>query len=740
MCIPAIVIGAAYYRGATQERRESMMAMYAANLRLIQSNMDGRFNGVEVASLRLAYDPLIDDSFDTPGYAEHYWEHMKVLDQFTQQSYLNPLLYDVIFYNARHAMLLSINDAYTLPVRYKQIDAIYAAESSLSNAQWTRWTLPSGVDSIAFVRRLPVLKANSAAGLLIYVMRGDVFSDELRQSDGVLSSLLVYSPQGELLIGSMDKAEALDLEAITPRLLQADEDGGFRTQIAGQATWALHSRSEHGFVFVSLLPAESIDGSIRQVSQMIASLVAVALLLGVLMIYLSSRYEYGPIHNLVRLGLQKDTSELASPASDEFAYIQSCWEALDKKAGALARRIERMEPTVKDVFFARLLKDDTVHPAANEADASPLRMDGNAVVMVISAKRPSEQSHFTKNDRTLVMFAAHNIAVELTQHASHFIGYALNMEEQGVVVILQFQTERGDDYILRNAEEFAQLAYERIAQYLAVQVSIGVGRVYAHLRDARVSYLEALEALAAHALDETPGVFCIERVSARVRENAGMLYPLQQERRMIEALEHSDTTGAAQALDEFQQAAKNARSLDFLIEANHMLLASMAQSFVGMGCRLSDFLEAGGGNGMFAQLHKLRAPSEIREWFLSSPIARYEAFVSARNGSSPKQAVNRICLHIRENIRMDHSLTNYADMLRMNPTYISTIFRGETGMTFIEYVHSCKVEEIKGLLLNTERRIADIAMEMGLSERSMSRIFLKVTGMTPGQYRREHGG
>jgi AraC-like DNA-binding protein len=737
MCVPSILIGFMYYNGATEERRASIMSMFDANFRLIQNGLDDRLNNIEVESLRLAYTPLIGDAFMAPGYDERFWEHMKLLDSLIRQQYLNPILSDVIFYSVRDQFILSVADGYMRPNRYKQTDMLLRAQNQPERARWMRWTLPSGAETIAYARRLPVFKAQASDAFLIHVVMDSTLSDEISPSDAMPARVLVFSPQQELLIGSVTESEVEDINGILSASAHNGGEMGFRGMIGEENTQILCARSQLGFTYISMMPAALVDGSIQRMGLTIALLVITTIMLGVLLMYAASRYEYNPIRELVMLGRRIRDAVPWGEAKDEFGYIQQCWEALDKKAEALTKRIKQIEPTVKDVFFTKLLNNDgDWRLLAADGGFSGMRMDGGVVVIVIYPAHPGEQSHFTESDQPLLMFAVHNIADELLRGFARVSGYALDTREHGVAVIMQSPADLEDDDILKTAVGFARHAGERIEQCLAVRVSAGIGRVYAHLRDAHISYMEAIDALSLNALNETSGVFQFTPMSGGRRENSVMLYPAQQERRLVEALENGNMAQAEDALAEFQQSAKAAQSLDFLLEANHMLLAAIARSFIGKGCNLPDFL----GGRIFARLHQQRSPSEIIKWFRQTPFARYEAFVSESNESSGRRAVVRICRHIRENIRMDHSLTNYADMLSMNPTYISTIFRQETGMSFVEYAHGCKVEEIKARLINTQSKIADIARELGLSERSMNRIFQKATGMTPGQYRKERGG
>lgn len=84
------------------------------------------------------------------------------------------------------------------------------------------------------------------------------------------------------------------------------------------------------------------------------------------------------------------------------------------------------------------------------------------------------------------------------------------------------------------------------------------------------------------------------------------------------------------------------------------------------------------------------------------------------------------------------SLSEVAQMVHLNATYLSHIFHKETGVTFSEYLMSCRVNKAKDLLINTNTKVKEISMLSGFtSHRNFIKMFKNVTGMTPQEYRKK---
>ena len=84
------------------------------------------------------------------------------------------------------------------------------------------------------------------------------------------------------------------------------------------------------------------------------------------------------------------------------------------------------------------------------------------------------------------------------------------------------------------------------------------------------------------------------------------------------------------------------------------------------------------------------------------------------------------------------SLGAVARIVNMSASYFSETFKQATGMNFVEYVSRTRVEKARNLLLNPNRRVSEVAFEVGFQSLSQfNRAFRKVAGQSPREYRAE---
>jgi len=94
----------------------------------------------------------------------------------------------------------------------------------------------------------------------------------------------------------------------------------------------------------------------------------------------------------------------------------------------------------------------------------------------------------------------------------------------------------------------------------------------------------------------------------------------------------------------------------------------------------------------------------------------------------------------REIIELNHeeelSLAKVAGSVNVSTSYFSEIFKKATGINFVEYVARLRVEKARNLLQNPDRRISEVAFEVGFQSLSQfNRAFKKHAGMTPSAAR-----
>ncbi len=90
--------------------------------------------------------------------------------------------------------------------------------------------------------------------------------------------------------------------------------------------------------------------------------------------------------------------------------------------------------------------------------------------------------------------------------------------------------------------------------------------------------------------------------------------------------------------------------------------------------------------------------------------------------------------HFKESLTLDQ----LSEAAHMNKYYLSHAFKREYGISPINYLISCRIEESKNLLTETDISISQIALILGFSSSSyFSQVFHKAQGISPMDYRQK---
>ena len=148
-------------------------------------------------------------------------------------------------------------------------------------------------------------------------------------------------------------------------------------------------------------------------------------------------------------------------------------------------------------------------------------------------------------------------------------------------------------------------------------------------------------------------------------------------------------------------------------------------------------------NEIFDRLDPVRTLmqcSNVREMkeSISSVLQTVCAYVQDR---SEKNAVSiRDCVegYIQEHYSdANLSLSYIGDALGFSPSYLSKLFKQESGRSILDYLNMVRIEKAKELLRGDNSfNLVEIALTVGYSGRiTFTRIFKKYEGITPGVYR-----
>lgn len=136
----------------------------------------------------------------------------------------------------------------------------------------------------------------------------------------------------------------------------------------------------------------------------------------------------------------------------------------------------------------------------------------------------------------------------------------------------------------------------------------------------------------------------------------------------------------------------------------------------------------------YSEMKQLRSKEEVRLYALEIFREFTEAIKSAENLFQNKKIYNLI-QYINEHYTDEIGLTELADYVKMNPAYLSMLFKEQVGMSYIKYLTKIRIDKAKELL-REGMKATDVSEKVGYRDyRYFSQVFKKSENITPNKYR-----
>ncbi|MBE6751374.1 MAG: AraC family transcriptional regulator [Ruminococcaceae bacterium] len=141
----------------------------------------------------------------------------------------------------------------------------------------------------------------------------------------------------------------------------------------------------------------------------------------------------------------------------------------------------------------------------------------------------------------------------------------------------------------------------------------------------------------------------------------------------------------------------------------------------------------------FAKKIELRSSVEDIQKLVYEMVKVYCQLVNKYSVKDYSPTVQKVIVMIESNLASDLTLSELANTLNINASYLSTVFKKETGKTITGYVNEKRIELAQELLKTTNLQVQTIAQYCGIIDvHYFTRLFKKLTGVSPKQFREEN--
>lgn len=323
-------------------------------------------------------------------------------------------------------------------------------------------------------------------------------------------------------------------------------------------------------------------------------------------------------------------------------------------------------------------------------------------------------------------FAIMNIATEICSR--QYTVDSIDLEDDGILMFINTLEEQDSPFAAH--EMLLSDIQNACMEYIRIGLTIVLTPVTQNPLELHDMYILAKETSNQRFFTGRGSI--IEAVP--LKPSSKYSFPLDKEKRMMEALAGGKMEEAKALFDEIMQ-----ETVNYSYQVAHSAATHLT---VTLDNRLTEVERNGsmqlglGTNLMIPRIEHYETLEEMTAAFHDF-FDRLKSQLVAKRSGKQEELIRRINDLIET--RYDDpnlSLNDVADELKLSSYHISRVYRQQTLSTIVDRINHTRIEKAKELLTSCGLSISSIAERTGYTNTSyFHRIFKKVTGVTPSEYR-----
>lgn len=295
---------------------------------------------------------------------------------------------------------------------------------------------------------------------------------------------------------------------------------------------------------------------------------------------------------------------------------------------------------------------------------------------------------------------------------------------------------------LKNENEVSELTDEcdRFCRYtqriIGADVTIGIGQVCRNILELSQSYSSAREAVSYRVIYGSSRAINMKEIAPQEmsRPDTAGDTDLSNLFKMIRMSSEEDIIQAVNVcLEHLSFPAKS-------LQQYHIAIMELVSALYRFSANNDIVLEefSGDTKNLYSRLLEME-PDALRTWLVDISLSFHRNLINARSRST-KSFVFKAKEYVQNHYADEElSLDNICEVLGVSNSYFSTIFKKETGNSFIGYLTDYRMERASRLLIETNEKSYIIAKNVGYADPNyFSYVFKRKFGVAPSKYRTEH--
>ncbi|MEK4108793.1 helix-turn-helix domain-containing protein [Paenibacillus sp. FSL M7-1414] len=499
-----------------------------------------------------------------------------------------------------------------------------------------------------------------------------------------------------------------------------------------------------GWTISSGIKAGNLFGWVSVISYVWVIIAIVTVICAIVYIVYITRRNYKPIQIIMNRieSHQIRAFEHSGARTDEMKMIDGVLENLINHMMDYDKKSRENVLMQRSKLFNALLHGEHMENAAEQLkELSPLNdvHDSSRFVVVVGEINRYEkgfQERYTRGEQNTLKFALMNVLQELSRNTGVQCWTEwISVDRIAILFVFKEQNDINMD-MSGQIRVVAEECKSWVEQNLRISLSFGIGPIAQGIGTIRDSYA------AAEAVMQRKLLMNGDVGQADCGETQHPLLDtytyLQMIADFVKRFRMSSGQWREQLEEIFTAFEQNKLPDDEIRSLIQAMLQMLSREVAMMSEGLQEELSEENINRWLSAVEEAETLADVESLLFDGLTDLFRTYVAVTETKSYKAMVNEMKNYIEEQFaNPDLSLKHLSDRFQITGKHASYLFKTEFNMKFVDFVTELRMKETEQLLLNTDYSLQDIALKVGYANGiTLGRVFKRVTGITPGDYRR----
>lgn len=554
-------------------------------------------------------------------------------------------------------------------------------------------------------------------------IKPEIFKEHIGYADEHLDIEWAFvDGEGEFLF----RTEGLCASSMTAEELYEQKDQEVRVQ---NERYLVHivDAEMYGARYFLLTPVTSIIQTANNIRNVHLLCMLVSVLLGYFAVKLAVKRNYSSLERVLSILPAKGDGK---GAQDEFQYLENRVSDLLSQYGDTHEDMRENKRAVQGLAFERLLLPQGKKEREDVAYSKELYAkfkSGVNVVLVFSIRGsiPIENGEMAPvMENSLKRFVLANVLAEgigekYTQETKEY--------DEQVVMIVNFP--EGEENAVDTLQSLCDKYCGFVEDNFKFRINTFAGTGYKGIEGIHYSYLEACQA-ENFGMDSDENFVSYNEIDAYTTRK--YQYSFETEETVINAIRNGNVNLANSLIDNVLE--------KHFYDKDRTLWQCMLYDIYTSLIKVSEEMEISINRiPLINQAFSKDTLQELKEWFheIVNGTFNKEPETVDEEEYKGQEFYEGVLEFIRANFKdPDLNISQIAVEFRMTPTYVSAVFKKQTGKSILDVIRQMRIEYAKDLL-ESDMSVEEVAFAAGFRESStFIRAFKNYHGITPGQMKK----